>query len=95
MRRLLVSEVEQGLKNSFDDIEELAACCKFSDCSHKSEPGCAIKAALQDGLLSEKRWKTYRDMLREEAFSKERKKIMMKKIGKARREYSNDAKYRF
>ena len=79
-------EVEEGLKSSFEDIEELASCCRFSDCTHKSEPGCAIRAALEDGTLSEKRWKTYQDMLREEAFSKERKKAMMKKIGKARKE---------
>ena len=85
MRKLVVSEVEQGLKNSFEDIEELAACCKFSDCRHKSEPGCAIRLALENGTLSEKRWKTYQDLLREEAFSKERKKIMMKKIGKTRK----------
>lgn len=86
MRKLIVSEVEEGLKSSFEDIEELAACCRFSDCTHKSEPGCAIRAALEEGTLSEKRWKTYQDMLREEAFSKERKKAMMKKIGKARKE---------
>lgn len=85
MRKLIVSEVEQGLQSSFEDIEELAACCKFSDCRHQSEPGCAIRIALENGTLSEKRWKTYQDLLREEAFSKERKKIMMKKIGKARK----------
>ena len=85
MRKLIVSEVEQGLQSSFEDIEELAACCKFSDCRHKSEPGCAIRLALEAGTLSEKRWKTYQDLLREEAFSKERKKIMLKKIGKTRK----------
>lgn len=96
MRKLIVSEVEQGLKSSFEDIEELAACCKFSDCNHKSEPGCAIRAALETGTLSEKRWKTYQDMLREEAFSKERKKIMMKKIGRSRKEIkTNESKYRY
>lgn len=92
MRKLLVSDVEQGLQNSFEDIEELAEHCRFSDCSHKSEPGCAIREALADGTLSEKRWKTYQDMLREEAFSKERKQIMMKKIGKARKEMAKRGK---
>ena len=96
MRKLIVSEVEEGLKSSFEDIEELASCCRFSDCTHKSEPGCAIRAALEDGTLSEKRWKTYQDMLREEAFSKERKKAMMKKIGKARKEIkANESKYKY
>ena len=92
MRKLLVSDVEQGLQNSFEDIEELAEHCRFSDCSHKSEPGCAIREALADGTLSEKRWKTYQDMLREEAFSKERKQIMMKKIGKAKKEMAKRGK---
>ena len=88
MRKLIVSDVEQGIQSSFEDIEELAGNCKFSDCNHQSEPGCAIRAALQSGELPEKRWKTYQEMLREEAFSKERKKIMMKRIGKARKEMS-------
>lgn len=92
MRKLIVSEVGQGLKSSFEDIEELAACCRFSDCTHKSEPGCAIRRALEDGTLSEKRWKTYQDMLREESFSKERKDIMMKKIGKARKDLKKRVK---
>ena len=94
MRKLLVSDVEQGLKNSFEDIETLAERCKFSDCNHKSEPGCAIRAALEDGTLSEKRWKTYQEMLREESFSKERKQIMMKKIGKVRKEIAKRSKSR-
>lgn len=92
MRKLIVSDVEQGLKNSFEDIKELAGCCKFADCNHRSEPGCAIRAALEDGTLPEKRWKTYQDMLREETFSKERKQIMMKKIGKARKELAKRSK---
>ena len=92
MRKLLVSEVEQGLKNTFEDFEALTAQCRFSDCKHGSEPGCAIKAALIDGTLTEKRWKTYQDMLREEAFSKERKKIMIKQIAKARKALSNGYK---
>ena len=86
MRKLLVSDVKQGLQNSFEDIEVLALRCKFSDCSHKSEPGCAIRVALEEGSLSARRWKNYRSMRREEEFSKERKQIMMKKIGKARKE---------
>ena len=88
IRRLVVSDVEQGLQSSFEEIEELISRCRFSDCSHGNEPGCAIRAALENGTLSPKRWKTYRDMLREEVFSKERKQIMMKKIGRARRDMS-------
>lgn len=82
MRKLIVAEVDEGLSRSFDDIEELAMQCRFSDCQHNSEPGCAIQAALTDGSLSQKRYKTYLDMQREEAFSIERKKLRMKKIAK-------------
>lgn len=86
MRKLIVSEVEQGLQNTYEDIEALSQTCRFSDCRHEKEPGCAIRTALENGMLDEKRWKTYQDMLREEAFSKERKQIMMKRIGKARKD---------
>lgn len=85
MRKLIVSEVEQGLQNTFEDIEELIRGCKFSDCRHKNEPGCAVCAALENGTLEKKRWKTYQEMLREEAFSKERRQIMMKRMEKSRK----------
>lgn len=85
MRKLIVSEVEQGLQNTFEDIEELIRGCKFSDCRHKNEPGCAVCAALEDGTLEEKRWKTYQEMLGEEAFSKERRQIMKKRMEKSRK----------
>lgn len=86
MRKLIVSEVEQGLQNTYEDIEALRCACRFSDCRHEREPGCAVREALEKGTLDKKRWKTYQDMLREEAFSKERKQIMMKRIGKARKD---------
>lgn len=82
IRRLLVSEVDEGIQTSFEDIEELANCCKFSDCRHQTEPGCAIRKALQEGTLESRRWKTYVSMQREEAFARERKKIMMRKMEK-------------
>lgn len=86
MRKLLVSDVEQGLQNTYEDIEALKCACRFSDCRHEKEPGCAIQKALENGTLDKKRWKTYQDMLKEEAFSKERKQIMMKRIGKAKKD---------
>lgn len=85
MRKLLAGEVEEGLQTSFEDIETLIAACRFSDCRHETEPGCAVRAALEDGTLDKRRWKTYQSLQREEAHSKERKEIMMKRIGKARK----------
>ncbi len=80
MRKLIVSEAEQGMQNSFEDIEELISACKFSDCKHKTEPGCAVKAAILQGDLLEKRWKTYQSVLREENFAKERQKIVQRRM---------------
>lgn len=82
IRKLIVSDVEQGMQVSFEDIEELIGRCRFSDCGHKSEPGCAIKAALQDGSLDKKRWRTYLEMEREERFANERRKLIEKKLEK-------------
>lgn len=82
IRKLLVSEVQQGMQISFEDIEELTGECRFSDCSHRSEPGCAVKRALESGELDRKRWQTYVSMLREESFAKERRKLMEKRLEK-------------
>ncbi len=47
------------LSQTFDDIEMLANGCKFSDCTHTSEPGCAVRAALEDGSLERRRFESY------------------------------------
>jgi len=52
----------------FTDIEELAAACRFADCAHDGEPGCAVSAALESGDLSERRWSSYRKLQREAAW---------------------------
>ena len=49
----------EGLETSFPDIEELGLECKFRDCSHRSEPGCAVRAAIDEGTITEDRWKVY------------------------------------
>lgn len=69
MRELGLWESDEGLRCTFSDIEALASSCKFKDCSHTSEPGCAIRAALQCGTLSEDRWSAYRKLSAENAYS--------------------------
>lgn len=59
MRALDIGEAEAGLSATFEDIVELAADCRFSDCRHGNEPGCAIQAALGDGTLSRERYESY------------------------------------
>lgn len=59
MRELGVSNEKESVENTFDDIVELACECKFSNCRHLSEPGCAVKKAVEAGKISEKRFKQY------------------------------------
>jgi len=65
MREVHLWLADEGLEDTFDDITELAGGCKFSDCRHESEPGCAVQAALADGSLAPARWQSYRDLQRE------------------------------
>jgi len=53
------------LSKTFSDIDKLAAMCKFSDCKHKSEPGCAVQQAIQEGILTEERLVNYRKLQKE------------------------------
>ena len=65
MRELQLWESSDGLGETFSDIEELTARCRFNNCAHKSEPGCAIQAALEDGTLEPGRWTSYEKLQRE------------------------------
>ena len=62
MRELQLLVSERGLRETFDDIETLAAQCRFSDCRHEDEPGCAVRAALDAGGLDAERYANYRKM---------------------------------
>jgi ribosome biogenesis GTPase len=61
-----------GLERSFGDIDELAADCRFSDCSHTGEPGCAVAEALADGRLDAERHAGWRKLQREVAHHERR-----------------------
>jgi ribosome biogenesis GTPase len=65
MRTVLMWEGEEGLAHAFQDIEEIAARCKFRDCGHGSEPGCAVRAALESGALDLGRFRNYKKVGRE------------------------------
>ena len=58
MREVHLWLADDGLAEAFEDIVELAAECRFADCSHETEPGCAIRAALDDGRLAGERWES-------------------------------------
>lgn len=65
MRELGLWDAEAGVAATFGDIEALAEACRFSDCQHTNEPGCAVRAALEDGNLDEDRLQSWRKLQRE------------------------------
>lgn len=67
MRELGLLDADAGLADAFADVESLIGRCRFSDCRHVTEPGCAIKAALADGLLAPARWEAYQRLKIESA----------------------------
>jgi ribosome biogenesis GTPase len=71
MRELQLAEAEEGLDQLFADVEGLAAACRFNDCRHGSEPGCAVVAALNSGELDASRLQSYQALKEEEARNRE------------------------
>jgi ribosome biogenesis GTPase len=59
IREVQLWVADDGIDEAFDDITELFQHCRFSDCAHETEPGCAVRAALEDGTLSADRWESY------------------------------------
>lgn len=72
LRELQLWEGSEGLSDVFSDIESLAEGCKYKDCTHTTEPGCAVLKAYEDGSLDEERMKSYRKMQREINYFKRR-----------------------
>jgi ribosome biogenesis GTPase len=56
---------DADLEQTFGDVEEVARRCRFSDCAHDQEPGCAIREALEEGSLSQERWQSFVKLQRE------------------------------
>lgn len=92
MRELGMWDAAFGVEQAFMDIEALAAQCRFRNCSHTSEPGCAIRGALQNGELDGRRWQSYQKLKSENAYAadsesylaaKERKFKEISKINKS------------
>jgi len=67
MRELTLGDVSLGLSETFSDIEALAEKCRFTDCAHVSEPGCAVREALKEDALDERRLGNYFKLLGEQA----------------------------
>lgn len=71
MRELGITDAEAGIQSAFEDIETLAERCRFNDCAHETEPGCAVRAAIEAGELDERRLDSYRKLRREEVYNTE------------------------
>jgi ribosome biogenesis GTPase / thiamine phosphate phosphatase len=66
MRELLLADVDVTAAQVFDDVDALAAACRFRNCRHESEPGCAVRAAIDSGALEGRRLESYRKLATEE-----------------------------
>ena len=67
VRALAATSDSAAIDETFDDVSSYAAACRYSDCSHGSEPGCAVQQALADGSLDPERFERYRRMMAESA----------------------------
>jgi ribosome biogenesis GTPase len=68
MRELGNIDVESGIEQTFDEIVHLTDQCRFNDCTHTTEDGCAILIALKNGTISQERFENYQKMLKESAY---------------------------
>ena len=92
LRELQLWNAAEGLTQTFADVDELAAQCRFTDCQHQKEPGCAVQAALASGILDGDRLESWRKLQREQEFllrkvdpessatQKKRIKILMRQV---------------
>lgn len=73
LRELQLWNVDDGaIDETFSELAALTARCRFHDCSHHDEPGCAVRAALEDGTLDESRWASFQKLRREQAYAARR-----------------------
>jgi len=84
LRGVALAGTQQGLAKAFADVEELAAACRFADCSHAGEPGCAVQASLDAGDLSAERMDSWRRLQRELAWQARRTDARLQAEEKAR-----------
>ena len=82
MRELGMWDAGDGLSSAFADIEALAAKCRFKDCTHRTEPGCAVRAAVERGELPEARLLSYEKLQAENAWSEDAESCLKAKEDK-------------
>jgi ribosome biogenesis GTPase len=80
MREIGMAGTEEGIDDTFSDIIELESMCKFRNCRHETEPGCAVKAAIASGELSKKRFMLYKSLGQENTNNYAKKKEISKLV---------------
>ena len=84
LREVGIGTASAGIAETFSDILELAEGCRFSDCRHEREPGCAVQEAVNKGILSASRLENYHRLMRELAFEQEKSEIGLVRIERKR-----------
>ncbi|MFF0532078.1 ribosome small subunit-dependent GTPase A [Nocardia amikacinitolerans] len=72
LRGIGLWDAAEGIEKTFSDIETFAARCRFGDCSHEGEPGCAVREAIETGALTQRRFDSYRKLAKENAWMEAR-----------------------
>ncbi len=78
MRSLSLWEADTGMEVMFGDIEETVRKCRFHDCKHRNEPGCAVRFALKNGILDQKRWESWLKLQKEQVSFEHRRRMKEK-----------------
>jgi len=65
LREVQLWDADEGIEQAFADVDDLAAGCRFNDCAHEQEPGCAVQEAIDEGRLPRERLQSYRALQRE------------------------------
>ena len=98
MRELQLADVGAGIEEVFADIVALGRECRFADCRHEGEPGCAVRAAIDDGRLDADRLKRFRKLANEERRNSEdlwQRRARERGFGRMAREVLKDKKTRW
>lgn len=82
MRELGMWGADSGIDTAFADIEALAMRCKYKNCTHTTEPGCALRAAIEDGTLTEERYRSYTKLTTENAYAEDSESYLVAKTKK-------------
>lgn len=99
LRELQLWSSELGISKTFEDIDELSRQCRFTNCTHNTEPGCIVKKAIEIGQISQERVDSYKKLLREQDYLNNRKNTYEKrkkdrKLGKIYRQGKSIRKYK-